>query len=36
MKGANEWYVRMALLELAVEFQRRTRKLGSVDKFIDA
>ena len=30
MKETNEWYVKTALLELAVEFQRRARKLECV------
>ena len=33
MKEANEWYVRTALLELAVEFQKRAQKLERIDTF---
>ena len=33
MKEANEWYVRTALLELAVEFQKRAQKLEHIDTF---
>ena len=33
MKETNEWYVNTALLELAVEFQRRARKLECVAAF---
>jgi len=33
MKATNEWYVNTALLELAVEFQRRARKLECVAAF---
>jgi hypothetical protein len=33
MKETNEWYVNTALLELAVEFQRRARKLECAAAF---
>jgi hypothetical protein len=33
MKEASEWYVRTALLELALEFQKRARKLDCITSF---